>query len=96
MKINLLKVFSLLVMTLFGNSLKAQQSNAPDSLVRQEPLQIWSETDGKDSIQSSSFRRKHGIIRSEVINGQVVIYSEDLPQVAPDRKPILNSSPKKD
>jgi hypothetical protein len=86
-------IFSFL---LFPGKIFAQPSRQADSLLIQKPVQNWAEEEGRDSLQSESFRKKNGIIRSHIINGKPVVIPADTVMVAPDRKPKPFQPPKKD
>jgi hypothetical protein len=85
--------FSLILFS--GNSI-AQQTGQADSLLIQKPVQNWAEEEGRDSLQSESFRKRNGIIRSQIINGKPEVIPADTALIAPDRKPKPFQQPKKD
>ena len=98
MKKNLPTIFLALVSCILLSSKGfAQQSvGLLDTVVVQKPLQNWMEEDGKDSLKSESFILRNGIIRSEMMNGKVIVLESDEVLIAPERKLPLQSQPKKD
>jgi|694.fasta_scaffold05262_8 hypothetical protein len=81
---------------LFSGKVFAQQAQQADSILIQKPVQNWAEEEGRDSLQSESFRKRNGIIRSQIINGKPAVIPADTALIAPDRKPKYVQQPKKD
>lgn len=76
---------------------KAQSTVLPqDSLLPQVPLQIWTEADGRDSIQSPEFVKKNSLIVSKPCNSQKALSEEEILLIAPERREQFNPKPKKD
>lgn len=67
-----------------------------DSLQVQKPVQVWTEADGKDSIQSPDFIQKNGLIIQEPNAGNNSLKENELMLIAPDRRNQFLITPKKD